>query len=320
MNKYGFNKTNFCKLHSISNLTSRSVESVLKVQDLTKLFGRIRAINNLNFDIKKGQVLGILGPNGSGKTTTLATVLGIRPATSGTFSWFNYPEGKLENQRIGSLIEIPYFYPYLNLERNLSIVAKIRGKGGDEIVDAIEMVGLSQRSKSKYSTLSLGMKQRLALASALLGNPEVLVLDEPTNGLDPEGIAEVRSIIKEQSARGKTIILASHILDEVEKVCSDVIILKDGEIISQGPVRELLTEKLTVSLSAESIENLTVELNSIADVEIVDTTPAKIIVNLEEGFTTTKLNELLMQRGITLSMIEIHKKTLESKFLELVKQ
>lgn len=295
------------------------MEIVLKAKGLTKVFGKIRAISNLTFELKKGQVLGILGPNGSGKTTTLATILGIRPATSGTFSWFNYPDGELANQRIGSLIEVPYFYPYLNLERNLAIVAKVRGKGLDEVLYTIGMVGLGARAKSKYYSLSLGMKQRLALASALLGDPEVLVLDEPTNGLDPEGIAEVRTIIKDQSSRGKTIILASHILDEVEKVCSDVIILKDGEIISHGPVKQLLSDKLTVTLSSENIDLLMHELKGINELEVIGSTSTEIIVCLDDGFTTAKLNLILNQLGISLSLIEIHKKTLESKFLELVK-
>lgn len=295
------------------------MEIVLKAQGLTKVYGKIRAISNLTFELKKGQVLGILGPNGSGKTTTLATILGIRPATSGTFSWFNYPDGELANQRIGSLIEVPYFYPYLNLERNLAIVAKVRGKGLDEVLYTIGMVGLGARAKSKYYSLSLGMKQRLALASALLGDPEVLVLDEPTNGLDPEGIAEVRTIIKDQSSRGKTIILASHILDEVEKVCSDVIILKDGEIISHGPVKQLLSDKLTVTLSSENIDLLMHELKGINELEVIGSTSTEIIVCLDDGFTTAKLNLILNQLGISLSLIEIHKKTLESKFLELVK-
>lgn len=294
------------------------MEIVLKAQGLTKVYGKIRAISNLTFELKKGQVLGILGPNGSGKTTTLATILGIRPATSGTFSWFNYPDGELANQRIGSLIEVPYFYPYLNLERNLAIVAKVRGKGLDEVLYTIGMVGLGARAKSKYYSLSLGMKQRLALASALLGDPEVLVLDEPTNGLDPEGIAEVRTIIKDQSSRGKTIILASHILDEVEKVCSDVIILKDGEIISHGPVKQLLSDKLTVTLSSENIDLLMHELKGINELEVIGSTSTEIIVCLDDGFTTAKLNLILNQLGISLSLIEIHKKTLESKFLELV--
>lgn len=296
------------------------MDSILKVNNLTKWYGKIKAIENLHFEVNKGRVVGLLGPNGSGKTTTLATILGIIKPNKGSFSWFNEPEGVLANKRIGALIEVPYFFPYLNLERNLEIVAKVRGRGHNEIGKTLGIVGLDTRAKSPFSTLSLGMKQRLALASALLGDPEVLVLDEPTNGLDPEGIAEVRNVIIEQSERGKTIILASHILDEVEKVCNDVIILKNGSSISQGTVKELLTDKETVTISADDYEGLLRILSSIEGVEIIKKGQEKITVSLDERLTTSKINKLLLDQGIVLSTIETHKKTLESQFLELVKK
>jgi ABC-2 type transport system ATP-binding protein len=296
------------------------VENILTVSGLSKWFGSTKAIENISFEVAKGQVVGILGPNGSGKTTTLSTILGIRHPSQGTFSWFNLAAGLTANKRIGSLIEVPYFYPYLNLKQNLELVALARGNGAHDIDSVLQVVGLLTRSQSKYYTLSLGMKQRLALASALLGDPEVLVLDEPTNGLDPEGIADVRRIITEQSQRGKTIILASHILDEVEKVCSHVVILKEGNIISKGSVAELLTQKQTISIFADDMEMLTTALNSISEVEIVDKKPDSITVSLSETIKPAQVNARLVSMGVPPSGIMEHKTTLETQFLELIRK
>jgi ABC-2 type transport system ATP-binding protein len=296
------------------------VESILKVNGLSKWFGRTQAIDNLSFEVEKGQVVGILGPNGSGKTTTLSIILGIRFASQGSFSWFNHAAGQTVNKSIGSLIEVPYFYPYLNLKRNLELVALARGRGINDIDRVLGVVGLQARSQSNYQTLSLGMKQRLALASALLGDPDVVVLDEPTNGLDPEGIAEVRRIIIEQSKKGKTIILASHILDEVEKVCSHVIILKEGNIISKGSVAELLSQKQTISISADDMEMLTTAINSIAEVEVVERKLDSIMVSLSDEIKPAEVNARLVKMGVPPSSIMQHKTTLESQFLELIKQ
>lgn len=296
------------------------MENILTVSGLSKWFGSTKAIENISFEVAKGQVVGILGPNGSGKTTTLSTILGIRHPSQGTFSWFNLAAGLTANKRIGSLIEVPYFYPYLNLKQNLELVALARGNGAHDIDSVLQVVGLLTRSQSKYYTLSLGMKQRLALASALLGDPEVLVLDEPTNGLDPEGIADVRRIITEQSQRGKTIILASHILDEVEKVCSHVVILKEGNIISKGSVAELLTQKQTISIFADDIDMLTTALNSISEVEIVDKKPDSITVSLSENIKPAQVNARLVSMGVPPSGIMEHKTTLETQFLELIRK
>lgn len=296
------------------------MENILTVSGLSKWFGSTKAIENISFEVAKGQVVGILGPNGSGKTTTLSTILGIRHPSQGTFSWFNLAAGLTANKRIGSLIEVPYFYPYLNLKQNLELVALARGNGAHDIDSVLQVVGLLTRSQSKYYTLSLGMKQRLALASALLGDPEVLVLDEPTNGLDPEGIADVRRIITEQSQRGKTIILASHILDEVEKVCSHVVILKEGNIISKGSVAELLTQKQTISIYADDIDMLTTALNSISEVEIVDKKPDSITVSLSENIKPAQVNARLVSMGVPPSGIMEHKTTLETQFLELIRK
>lgn len=296
------------------------MESVLVVKNLSKNFGKIRAIQNISFSIDKGKVVGLLGPNGSGKTTTLSIVIGLKKASGGLFSWFNLPEGETENKRIGSLIEVPYFYPYLTLSRNLEIVAKVKGINSNQIPKTLDVVGLANRASTKFQTLSLGMKQRLAIASALLGNPEVLVLDEPTNGLDPEGISEVREIIINLSKLGKTILLASHILDEVEKVCSDVIILKQGKIISQGSVNELLSEKHMVILSADNNENLYSQLSNYKRIEIVEKRSDCLLIALDDAGVVPEINQWLMQKGTVLTRIEPVKKTLESQFLQIIKQ
>ena len=222
------------------------METILKVNNLSKNYGNIQAVKNVSFEVKKGDVYGILGPNGSGKTTTLAVILGILNANGGDYEWFEEPMTKFARRRIGSLVETPNFYPYLTLWENLKIVAKIKDAPEDDINYALGIANLLKRKHTNFGYLSLGMKQRMSMASVLIGNPEVLVLDEPTNGLDPEGFAEVRNIIQSQAREGKTIIIASHILDEVEKVCSHVAILKSGELIANGKVGELLSSEETV--------------------------------------------------------------------------
>lgn len=294
--------------------------TILTVSGLTKSFGPIRAVNSISFTIGTGQVVGLLGPNGSGKTTTLALLLGIKLPDSGLYQWFDGDTSKPPNQRIGSLLEVPYFYPYLSLEKNLKIVASIRKQGMNDIHQVLHEVGLGKRIQSAYYTLSLGMKQRLALASVLLGNPDVLILDEPTNGLDPVGIAEVRGIIMHQAQMGKTIILASHILDEVERVCSDVIVLKEGRVLGQGPVKELLAHKQLVSLSANEPNELVSALMLHPDVKVIETRANQVLISIEGATTTAQLNQWLLAKGVVLSGITEHRKTLESMFLEMIRR
>ena len=199
------------------------METILTIENLSKKYGRIQALKNVSFEIQKGRVYGILGPNGSGKSTTLGIVLNVVNRTSGTYSWFG---GKVEThealKKVGAIIERPNFYPYMTAEENLKLVCKIKNIDYSKINEKLELVGLSDRKNSRFSTFSLGMKQRLAIASALLNDPEILILDEPTNGLDPQGIHQIRDIIKHIASKGTTILLASHLLDEVEKVCSHV--------------------------------------------------------------------------------------------------
>jgi len=294
------------------------VETILNVNSISKYYGSQIALDELSFEVHKGEVIGILGPNGSGKTTTLSIVLSVINPSTGTFGWFGGLIKEDANKRIGSLLEVPNFYPYLNLEKNLEITALARGAGEEDIQRVLDEVGLLKRSKSPFYTLSLGMKQRLAIASTMIGDPEVLVLDEPTNGLDPEGIAEVREIIKGQANKGKTIIMASHILDEVEKVCSNVIILKKGKSIALGRVSELLNEKQVVIIESDDSEILITQLGQNTNCKIVERNNGTLIVEMENGYTPSMLNSWLFSNGISLNRLEPRRRTLESQFLELV--
>ena len=218
------------------------MNSILKISNLTKKYGLLTAVSNLSFDIEKGSIYGILGPNGSGKSTTLGIVLNVVNKTAGDFSWFG---GSLTThqalKKVGAIIERPNFCPYMTAYQNLKLVCKIKGVSHDSIEKTLETVGLDDRKDSKFSTFSLGMKQRLAIASALLNDPEILILDEPTNGLDPQGIHQIREIIKTISQQGTTILLASHLLDEVEKVCTHVVVLRKGVNLYSGRVDELIS-------------------------------------------------------------------------------
>ncbi len=295
------------------------MEKVLEINNLSKSYGRITAVRDLSLDVGPGHVFGILGPNGSGKTTTLSVITGIIASDSGSYRWFGRdPEARMRKD-LGSLIEVPNFYPYLNLARNLSIVARIKDKPLDDIDRVLKLVRLWDRRKSRYDTLSLGMKQRLALAAVLLGEPSVLVLDEPANGLDPEGIAEVREIILQERQKQKTIILASHILDEVEKVCTHVAVLKNGESIAQGRVHELLAVDDPVIVSCKEAERLKEEIVRAGLSQSIDLIGKELVIVLKKGKEARDINEFAFSKGIVLDHLETRKKSLESQFLELVK-
>ncbi len=293
---------------------------ILETRYLTKHYGKVKAINDLNIQVLEGQVFGILGPNGSGKTTTLSIVTGILGSDSGSHFWFGEMPSPESLKRIGSLIEVPHFYPYLTLVQNLNIVAMIKGYGEDDIDRVLRTVRLYDRRNSRFNTLSLGMKQRLGIGAALLGNPEVLVFDEPTNGLDPEGIAEVRELIIEEASRGKTIIMASHILSEVERVCSHVAILKNGVLLEQGSVNALIKGEMLVEVMAEDPVKLDAALEACEFVNSARKDNARLMVTLSPGKTSADLNAYLFSRGIRVSELVNHKKSLESQFLELVKE
>jgi ABC-type multidrug transport system ATPase subunit len=296
--------------------------TILSIHSVSKFYGRIRALHELSFDVPAGSVFGVLGPNGSGKTTLLGIVMDVLKATKGSYSWFGEPPSEKQRQQIGTLLETPNFYHYLSGEQNLRIAAAIKGKGEGDIPKVLEMVKLTERRHSKFSTYSLGMKQRLALAACLLGDPKVLVFDEPTNGLDPVGIAETRELIKELSGLGKTILLASHLLDEVEKVCTHVAILQRGVLLTAGPVNEVLTNEEFVELGAEPPELLALQelLNGLPGVKQVQVKEDHVQVYFQgAGMDPAAINRYCFEKGIVLKHLQLRKKSLETKFMELTK-
>ena len=296
------------------------MREILSIQGLSKSYKNVRAIRNLDLQITEGQAYGILGPNGSGKTTTLSIVTGIIRQDSGSFLWFGEEPKASQRRNIGSLIETPHFYPYLNLERNLRIICDIKGMPYKDINRVLETAQLAERKRSRFSTLSLGMKQRLGIAAALLGDPSVLVLDEPTNGLDPEGIAEVREIVLQQVQEGKTLILASHILSEVEKTCTHVAILKKGELLANGPVKELLAEDEIIEISCDNNESLRQKLMNSQLVKELVTENGLLVLTLNENVSPSEVNAFAFANKLVIHHMLSRKRSLESQFLELVKE
>ena len=297
------------------------METILTIKNLNKRYGRIQALKNVSFEIKKGNVYGILGPNGSGKSTTLGITLNVVNATSGEYQWF---DGALEThealKKVGAIIERPNFYPYMTAYENLKLVCKIKNINYSKIEEKLELVGLIERKDSKFSTFSLGMKQRLAIASALLKDPEILILDEPTNGLDPQGIHQIRDIIKKVASLGTTILLASHLLDEVEKVCSHVVVLRKGEILYAGLVDGMAANEGFFELEADDNTKLKTVLATHPAVDKVAAEENKVLVYLKTDLKASDLNQYLFQNGITLNHLVKRKNSLEEQFLALTKK
>lgn len=291
--------------------------SVLKIEGLTKRYGKITALNNLNLTIEPGHVYGLLGPNGSGKTTTLGIILGILKQDEGEFEWFNGQYGQYHRLRIGAILETPNFYPYLNADENLEIIRHIKKDANHNFDELLSLVDLKERRKSKFSTYSLGMKQRLAIAGTLIGQPDVLIFDEPTNGLDPQGIAEVRTILKKIADSGKTVIMASHILDEVEKICSHVAIIKKGNLLATGPIGSIINSDITVELAATDMAQLKTFLADLNIVKSLKITDKLIEITVNQDIDVGYINRLAFDHGILLSHIAGRKKRLETEFLEI---
>jgi ABC-2 type transport system ATP-binding protein len=295
------------------------MSSVLTINGVTKFYGRIRALHNVSFEVPEGSVFGILGPNGSGKTTLLSIILDVLKANNGNFLWFGQPGSPDQRKKIGSLLETPNFYHYLSAIDNLKVTQSISGRGRLEDIDGVlKKVKLFERRKSRFSTYSLGMKQRLAIATTLLGDPKVMVLDEPTNGLDPVGIAEIRDLIVELKNHGHTIIMASHLLDEVEKVCTHVAILKTGELLTTGDVDEVMMDEDVVEVSAANLAALQEVLKQFSDHVTLNTKNNTVQFSLSKG--TAKLEEInafCFSKGITLNHLLLKKKRLEARFFEL---
>ncbi|MBS7254461.1 ABC transporter ATP-binding protein [Flavobacterium branchiicola] len=296
------------------------METILTIENLSKRYGRIQALKNVSFSIQKGHVYGILGPNGSGKSTTLGIVLNVVNKTSGDYKWF---EGKVQThdalKKVGAIIERPNFYPYMTAEENLQLVCKIKNINYSKINEKLNLVGLAERKDSKFSTFSLGMKQRLAIASALLNDPEILILDEPTNGLDPQGIHQIRDIIKEIASHGTTILLASHLLDEVEKVCSHVVVLRKGEILYSGSVDAMSANEGFFEIASNDNLVLKTVLNDHPAVSQIKEEDGKVLVYLKSELSASDLNQFLFSKNIVLNHLVKRKNSLEAQFLELTK-
>ncbi|RLJ31793.1 ABC-2 type transport system ATP-binding protein [Chryseobacterium sp. 7] len=297
------------------------MEKILSVKNLTKKFKRV-VVNNISFDVEKGNVYGLLGPNGSGKSTTFGMLLSTINPTSGDWFWFGKKGTDPETlKKIGAIIEQPNFYPYLSAETNLKIVAEIKKTPYSRIDEVLKTVNLYERRKDTFKTFSLGMKQRLAIASAMLNNPEVMILDEPTNGLDPEGIIQIREIISDIAKQGITIIIASHLLDEIEKICSHVIVLKEGNSIYCGRVDEMTSNNGYFELKADNNTLLMNALNELQWFTSINQEGDLIKAQIRDdaSISASAMNQKLAEKGIYLSHLTKKKLSLESQFLELVK-
>ena len=297
------------------------METILSIKSLNKVFNKkVHAVNNVSFEIKKGNVYGILGPNGSGKSTTLGIILNVVNKTSGYFSWFN---GSIEThealKKVGAIIERPNFYPYMSAQENLELVCQIKDIPFIKAFEKLELVGLLDRKDSKFRTFSLGMKQRLAIASALLNDPEILILDEPTNGLDPQGIHQIRDIIKLIASQGTTILLASHLLDEVEKVCTHVVVLRHGKILFEGLVDEMSKNEGFFELQANDTKMLLTALENHPSVSHCDVLDGKVTAYLKADLKADELNQYLFESKIILTQLIKKKRSLEEEFLQLTK-
>jgi ABC-type multidrug transport system ATPase subunit len=292
---------------------------VLETENLMKHYGSLTAVNGLSLDVEEGQIFGILGPNGSGKTTTLGIILSIIKADSGRYQWFEGQHGKNEDvlKKVGSLLETPNFYPYMTAEQNLKIVAHIKKAKNANFDDLLKLVNLFHRKDTPFSAYSLGMKQRLAIAGTMVGDPNVLILDEPTNGLDPTGIAEIRDTILKIAQQGKTIFMASHLLDEVEKVCSHVAIIKNGRLLSQGAVGQLLNKETLLEIASENVEILRGLLADATFTTSLELKNHTLLLGIKKGTTIVDVSRFVFEKGIILTHLAEKKQRLEDEFLQI---
>lgn len=293
------------------------METVLSINGLTKNFGRLCAVNNLNLEVGRGQVFGMLGPNGSGKTTTLGMLMSVINPSSGNYSWFGMPPGEAARKKIGAVLEHPIFYPYLTGQKNLELNALIKESDPSNIAKVLDLVELTERKDDKYKTYSLGMKQRLAIASALLNDPTVLILDEPTNGLDPMGIAEIRELIKRIAEDGRTIILASHLLDEVQKVCTHFAVLKRGNLVHHGPVDDVGKGAEIVEVNAK-VEGFADLIQKYEGAATITRENGIFQLTLQEGFHSKDVNKFLFDNGVVADHLMTKKRSLEKMFIEIL--
>jgi ABC-2 type transport system ATP-binding protein len=293
---------------------------ILSLQNISKRYGALQALSNVSFEVPAGSVFGVLGPNGSGKTTLLGIVTDILKADAGSFTLFDQQPTAQQRRQIGTLLETPNFYHYLSGYRNLQVVAAIKQRSEDDIARVLEIAGLTARQHSAFKTYSLGMKQRLAIASTLLGDPDVLILDEPANGLDPVGIAEVRTLVKQLAQTGKTIIMASHLLDEVEKVCTHVAVLRKGTLLASGPVNTVMAREDFIELGSADKAGLKAAIESHPDFAHLVQGEAWLQVTFSKTIDPAALNSWLASKGIWLSHLQVNRKSLETAFLEMTGQ
>ena len=301
-------------------------ETVIQTDGLTKRYGRVLAVDGLSLNVPRGRIFGLLGPNGSGKTTLMSMLLGLVRPTAGSFALFGQPpeRGGLERElhRIGALIETPTFYPYLSGRNNLAYFQGISGRGGPEELDSLlEQVGLGGRGGDKFQTYSLGMKQRLGLAYTLLGDPELLVLDEPTNGMDPAGMAEVRELIRSLGGGNRTVILSSHLLNEVEQVCDSVAILSHGRLIAQGDVAELLQERGRPQVRLRTTDDRKAYeiLNALAWVDGVSADNGYLVAAVDTA-RSWEITAALSRNGVYVAEMTSAQISLEQYFLEITEE
>ncbi len=294
------------------------MENILTISNITKKFGYLTAVHDLSFTIEKGNIYGILGPNGSGKSTTLGMILNVVNKTSGEYAWFDGTTDTHQAlKKVGAIIERPNFYPYMSAYQNLKLVCKIKDVPFTAIEHVLETVGLLDRKNSPFRTFSLGMKQRLAIASALLNDPEVLILDEPTNGLDPQGIHQIREIIKGIAQKGTTILLASHLLDEVEKVCTHVVVLRKGHKLYAGRVDEMISSFGFFEMKSNQQEALLEFVTNHPKIAKHKQDGALITAFLSEPIEVETFMKNLFDKKIILTHFVKRKESLEEQFLQL---
>ena len=294
------------------------MENILTISNITKKFGYLTAVHDLSFTIEKGNIYGILGPNGSGKSTTLGMILNVVNKTSGEYAWFDGTSDTHQAlKKVGAIIERPNFYPYMSAYQNLKLVCKIKDVPFTAIEHVLETVGLLDRKNSPFRTFSLGMKQRLAIASALLNDPEVLILDEPTNGLDPQGIHQIREIIKGIAQKGTTILLASHLLDEVEKVCTHVVVLRKGHKLYAGRVDEMISSFGFFEMKSNQQEALLEFVTNHPKIAKHKQDGALITAFLSDPIEVETFMKNLFDKKIILTHFVKRKESLEEQFLQL---
>lgn len=308
---------------SVDSSSSSAGPVILRTHDLSKHFRRLVAVDHLNLELYPGEVFGYLGPNGSGKSTTVGMILGLIAPTSGYVEAFGVDMRRnpwLALRRMGAVIEQPAFYPYLSGWDNLRVIADSLGDiPPKRIGEVLELVGLSSRAQDRVQAYSLGMKQRLGIASTLLRDPALIILDEPTNGLDPAGTREVRGLLRRLAEEGRTVFLCSHLLHEVEQICDRVGIVKSGRLLAQGPVDALLQRGEFLQIRVDDSEAALAVLQRLDWVTSVKRDDSYLIVQVP-GADGARLNAALAQEGIYLSEIRPKVNTLESVFLELTEE